>query len=99
MLGYIGQLLKEMLSALVSALWAFFTGFYEWVFNELVSLIQSVLNGLGFDVSLQWAPEFWANLNFFFPVNETLAMLTVVFVFWLSCWLLKVTLKIIPTIY
>ena len=99
MLNYICELLKELLRALCSALWSFFAEFYEWAFNQLVSLIQTTLNSLGFDCSLQWASSFWANFNFFFPVNETFAMLTVVFVFWLSCFSVKVFLKLFPTVY
>lgn len=99
MLDYIGRLLKELLRSLGSALWSFFTEFYDWAFSQLISLIQDALGLVGIDSSFQWATDFWNTLNFFFPVNEGLAMLTVVFAVWSVCYVIKISLKLIPTIY
>lgn len=63
-----------------------------------VSWIACVITS-GFDLSLSWAIDFWSTLNYFFPVNESLAMLTVVYAYWLTCFLIKVTLKAVPTVY
>lgn len=99
MWDYLLNLLKEFLHGLGTLLWQFFTEFYQWAFDKLIVLIQGALNMAGVNVNLQWSSDLWAKLNFFFPINEGLALLTAVFLFWLAVFSVKVILKLIPTIY
>ena len=86
-------------SLIFKAAWWFFTEFYSWFFNQLTPLIQSALASAGFNVDLSMATTTFAYLNYFMPLNETLALLTMLFLFWCGLFVLKIILKLIPWIY
>lgn len=93
-------LLKEFLSALGSWFWHWFTEFGTWLFEHFIGLIAIPLgNALGTNIDGQWAVEYWNKLNYFLPVNETFAILYILFCFWISAFVMKVILKLFPTIY
>lgn len=99
MLDYIGQLLKEFLENLGSWIWKFFTEFFQWAFAKFVVLIQGLINNLGFNLNFSWATDAFNYVNYFFPLNETLAFASVFLALWLSILGIKIVLKLIPTVY
>lgn len=99
MLDYIAQLLKDFLAALGSWVWSFFTEFFTWIREQVIGLIQSIISSCGLDSSGMWAHEFFAKLNFFFPVTETFGILYILLVAWLAVLTLKIILKLVPTVY
>lgn len=83
--------------------WANFKSSMGIIADEIsaqsIALIQSTITACGLDTSGIWAIEFFDKLNFFFPVNETLVILNVLFVFWLGVFCLKVVFKLTPGVY
>lgn len=89
-----------MLAGIIfKAAWWFFTEFYSWFFEHLSAMIMDVLSSAGLNLDLSIATTTFAYLNYFMPLNETLAMLTMLFIFWCSLFVLKIILKLIPWIY
>lgn len=76
-----------------------FNDFTDMISTQSVALIQTTITSCGLDSSGMWTTEFLNKLNFFFPVNETLVILNVLFLFWLSVLGVKITLKLIPGVY
>lgn len=93
------DLILNLPALIFKAAWWFFTEFYGWFFDQITPMLESALSGAGFNVDLSFASTTFAYLNFFMPLNETLALLTMLFVFWSGLFVLKVILKLIPTIY
>lgn len=81
-----------------SIVW-FFTEFGNYIFLKVSSLIFSVINNSNISTNNIWGVEYWNELNFFFPINEILSILTVLFGIWLAFFCVKIVLKLIPTIY
>lgn len=81
-----------------SIIW-FFTEFGNYIFLKVSSLIFSVINNSNITTDGMWGVEYWNELNFFFPVNEILSILTVLLGIWLVFFAVKIVLKLIPTIY
>jgi hypothetical protein len=93
------QFLWDLVKNALSGLWWFFTEFYGWVWNQISPLITDALSGLGINVSYDFTDQLYSHINFFFPLNEFFAVLTVLFSLWLALFTLKIVLKLIPTIY
>lgn len=77
----------------------FFNSFYEWAFNVVVSLISSALPASYGPGVAEFSTTFYSNVNFFFPLNELFALLTVLFTVWLSIFTARIILKLIPGIW
>lgn len=88
-----------MLDFLVSGLKWFFINFGQWVFDKATNLIFPAINNSGFNSGGLWVRDFWNDLNYFVPVNETLSIFTVLLSVWLTFFLIKIILKLIPTVY
>lgn len=94
------DLLIAFLGWFFDCLKSFLFNFAEILFNWVISKIESISFGLtGYPLDLQWTSDFYSSLNFFCPINETIAILSVLLMLWISCWVLKVVLKAIPTVY
>jgi hypothetical protein len=96
---WLADLLVSCVEWTVNAIWFFFTQFYSWAFEHLSVLICSALDSSGISLNAKFATEYYELLNYFFPLNEGLAMMTVLLSLWAGIWLVKVILKLIPTIY
>jgi len=77
----------------------FLFDFGQWAWEYIIDSVQKVLDFSGYDLNLQWGAEFYANINYFFPLNELIATIVFCFTFWLACFVIKVILKAIPTVY
>ncbi|MPM43021.1 hypothetical protein SDC9_89693 [bioreactor metagenome] len=77
----------------------FFSSFYSFMIESISALINSVLRSMDLPYGVGWLPEFYAYANFFFPLNELLALLSVLFGVWISVLVLKIILKAIPTLW
>jgi len=97
--NFLIDLFLSLLGLICDAIWWFFTSFYTWVVAAVSPLIEAVLVRLGFDVEPGAFLDFWVTMNFFVPLNETLSLLYIVFGFWVQVLLIKITLKLIPTVY
>lgn len=99
MLKYLFDLLKEFLEALVTYFWKFFTEFYEKAFTEFILLIESSIEKTGNHTDLSWTLDIYESINFFFPLNESLALLTVYLTIWWVVFYTKLALKLFPGVY
>lgn len=86
------------------------TGAWKWVFNETTNqitdnflpMIQDLFNNL----DLQWLTdlgrftnEFFYIADYFVPLHEFFMGCTGLLTIWLSCFILKIILKLIPGTY
>lgn len=93
------SLLSSLAQIIFDSLSWFFTSFYGFMIEKVSVLLSAVLQGLNLPYGVSWLPEFYQYANFFFPLNELLAIATVLFGFWLTIFVLKIVLKAIPTLW
>ena len=98
-IGKIYDLLLKWFHSFGSWVWSFFVEFFQWLFDKFVNIIQNLLSSCGLNVDLMWTTEIFNTVNYFFPLNETLAIVSVFFALWLSILGVKIVLKLIPTVY
>lgn len=91
--------LSKLGRLVADSFWWFFTEFYSWVVDGITSLINSALSHFGYNVTVDWIPEVYSTINFFVPLNELLSMLSILFLFWVYIFVLKIVLKAIPTLW
>ena len=90
---------SEMGSIIVEAIRWFFRTFYGWAFGGVSTLLNEVFSSVEVPYSLRFAAEIYTTINYFVPLNELLIISGLVFLTWFTYFIVKVILKIIPTIY
>lgn len=109
--NWLGSLLKGIFDFALEALKTcvqYLCDFFKWFFYELqqiawdtfMSLAGQVFKDNPYAVSaVEWSDNFHTTMNCFLPLNEFFAVVTVLLTVWVTCLIIKVTLKLIPTIY
>ena len=77
----------------------FFTEFFDFVFSQIGSLFDSAFSLLNLPYEFEWVDEILQTINFFVPFSELLAISSVMLLFWLNLFIIKVVLKAFPTVY
>jgi hypothetical protein len=78
----------------------FFYELQQIAWDTFMSLAAQVFKDNPYAVSVvEWSDSFHTTINCFLPLNELLGVLTVLLTVWVTCLIIKVTLKLIPTIY
>jgi len=69
-----------------------------WAQHLIMSKIDDILTsyGIGIADKLQSAQSVYAGLNFFLPMDEFLAIVTVLLTAWAFFWVLKVAWRFVP---
>lgn len=98
-LAWFNDFVQGLAKIIFNACWWFFTEFYAWAYTELKPFITTVFASLNLSSALMWAEDTCSMLNYFVPLNEALVMLNMLFLYWLSVLVVKIILKLIPTIY
>jgi hypothetical protein len=90
-------------------LWNQFVDMFNFINTYLIIPMYDYMRGLpsvmasGFGVEIGgYVPvlvDFLHSANYFFPVIESAALLGAVVTYWMAVMILKITLKLIPTIY
>lgn len=93
------ELFKKIAEIIFDAHVWFFRKFYEWLISSLSSPINEVFSSLDLPYEFSWSSELYSTINFFVPLNEALAICSAVFIFWFGLFVLKIILKLIPSVY
>lgn len=96
---FIWDLILSLLSWLYDFVkWVFFE-LFNWVLDTFLNMIESCFELLGISTSYEWTGTFYAQINYFFPLNELFGSLLFLFGLWITCLSVKVILKLCPTVY
>lgn len=108
---WLGQTISDVCSWVISLILSLFGAIgqfisftigriFEFYRDQVLVLIGGVLAELpGYAQYSQMSDWLYLNLNMILPLSEAFGCAIALFHLWILCWLLKIILKLIPTIY
>jgi len=73
--------------------------FAVWVKEDVFMVVFASISSNPFGTFVIMQSEYLSWANYFLPVSEFFGLLYILLSVWLSVFLLKITLKLIPTVY
>jgi hypothetical protein len=94
------DLFKQFGLYLVGEFKFFFFEFYQFAWHEVTVLIsENLVDNVSVNGVVELSDNFYSTANYFFPLNEFGAIVTVVFLYAVTVWGIRIILKSIPTIW
>ena len=99
-LAWLWEAICEALLYFWNTLSTFFCLVFDWVVQAGESLVSSLLLSLPSDLMPVFsnASTYWGMANYYLPLSETMVVIEILFSFWAVFIVVKMALKLIPTV-